>query len=104
MKIYYANRKLEKILSDERLIKKHYTPLYKKLIIRLSEIKVASSLEDIPHIPPPRRHKLDGDFSECWGIDISKNYRIVISPFGEWDQDDVKTINAIEIRSIEDYH
>lgn len=104
MKISYTTKKLEKILTNERLIKMQYTGFYKKIINRMSEIRVANNLDEIPHVPPPRRHKLDGDYNDCWGIDVSKNFRIVLRPIGDWDESDLKTINEIEILSIEDYH
>ncbi|AIU80840.1 MULTISPECIES: type II toxin-antitoxin system RelE/ParE family toxin [Bacillus amyloliquefaciens group] len=104
MKISFATRKLEKILTNERLIKKEYTLFYKKVINRISEIRVANNLDEIPHVPPPRRHKLDGDYNDCWGIDISKNFRIVLRPIGDWDESELKSINEIEILSIGDYH
>ncbi|MCO4851737.1 type II toxin-antitoxin system RelE/ParE family toxin [Bacillus vallismortis] len=104
MKISYATKKLEKILTNERLVKKEYTLFYKKVINRISEIRVANNLDEIPHVPPPRRHKLDGDYNNCWGIDISKNFRIVLRPIGDWDESELKSINEIEILSIGDYH
>ena len=104
MEISYASKKLEKILTNERMIKKHYTAFHKKIINRMSEIRAANNLEEIPHIPPPRRHKLEGDYSDCWGIDVSKNFRIVLRPIGDWDESDLKTINKIQILSVEDYH
>ncbi len=104
MEISYASKKLEKILTNERMIKKQYTAFYKKIINRMSEIRAANNLDEIPHIPPPRRHKLEGDYNDCWGIDVSKNFRFVLRPIGDWDETDLKTINKIQILSIEDYH
>jgi plasmid maintenance system killer protein len=101
MNIIYTSKKLEKILTNPRLIKKEYTAFYNKVINRMSELRAANNLEEISHEPPPRRHKLSG---ERWGIDVSKNYRIVLRPVGEWDELDHKTIREIEILSIEDYH
>ena len=95
---------MEKILTNERLIKREYTAFYEKLRNRLSEIRAANNLEEIPHIPPPNRHKLSGDYNGCWGIDISKNFRIVLRPIGEWDICDLKTIRNVEIIAVEDYH
>ncbi len=103
MKISYANKKLESILTNERLIKKEYTAFYKKVISRMSELRTANNLDEISHAPPPRRHKLEGEF-ECWGIDVSKNYRIVLKPSGDWKESDLRTICNVEILTIEDYH
>jgi plasmid maintenance system killer protein len=104
MNIIYASKKLEKILTNPRLIKKEYTAFFNKIINRMSELSAANNLHEISHDPPPRRHKLNGEYNDCWGIDVSKNYRIVLRPVGEWDEQDHKTIRNIEILSIEDYH
>lgn len=104
MLIHYKTRKLEKILTNERLIKKNYAAFNKNLCNRLSELRAANNLNEIPNYPPPRRHKLDGSFDNHWGIDISKNFRIIIRPVGEYDIEDLSTVVEIEILSIEDYH
>ena len=104
MKVYYKTRKLEKTLTNERLIKRSYTQFYEKIRNRLSELRAANSLEEIPNFPPPRRHKLDGYLDNHWGVDISKNYRIIFKPIGEFDIENLATIIEIEIIYLEDYH
>jgi plasmid maintenance system killer protein len=104
MDIIYNTKKLEKILTNPRLIKKEYTAFYQKVLNRMSELRAANHLDEIPHDPPPRRHKLTGEHSNCWGIDVSKNYRIILRPVGDVYVLDPKLINHIEILSIEDYH
>jgi plasmid maintenance system killer protein len=104
MNILYASTKLEKILTNERLIKKEYTAFYNKVINRMSELRAANNLSEISHEPPPRRHKLNSDYNDCWGIDVSKNYRIVLKPVGKWNEEDITTITDIEVLTIEDYH
>lgn len=104
MKITYSSNKLEKILTSPKLLKRYYSDDYTRLRNRLSELLAADSLADIPATPPPRRHKLNGDLSNRWGIDYSPNDRIVICPVGEFDICDLKTITEIEIQSLEDYH
>ncbi|WP_041580211.1 plasmid maintenance system killer protein [Bacillus sp. 1NLA3E] len=104
MNIIYTSNKLERILTNQRLIKKEYTAFYKNVINRMSELTAANNLEEISHDPPPCRHKLTGEYEDCWGIAVSKNYRIVLRPVGEWDEQDHKTISDIEILTIEDYH
>lgn len=104
MEIQYYSKKIQKILTSERLLKKHYNNDYLRLTNRLSELRAANNLEEIPVVPPPRRHKLSGDRESCWGIDYSKNDRIVIEPCGKYDINDLSTITAIRILSLEDYH
>ena len=104
MRISYSTSRLEKILTNERLIKRHYTKQHIRLRNRISELRAAVSLADIPSDPPPRRHKLTGSLKGCWGIDISRNFRIIIKPQGSYDEHDLNTITDCLIIDIEDYH
>lgn len=104
MLIKYSSNKLEKILTDDRLIKKYYSNDYNRIKNRLSEMKAANNLSEIPDCPPPRRHKLSGNLKDYWGIDYSKNYRFIIRPVGEFDINDLSSICEIEIIDLEDYH
>ena len=96
MIISYSSNRLKKILTDPRLIKKYYSNDHKKINNRLSEMKAANNLSEIPECPPPRRHKLYGNYKDCWGIDYSKNYRIIIRPVGKFDINNLSSICEIE--------
>lgn len=104
MIVHYSSKKLEKILTDKRLIKKYYSNDFTRICNRLSEIAGANNLGEIPDVPPPRRHKLSGNLKDCWGIDYSKNDRFIIQPVGKYDINDLSTITEIEIIDMEDYH
>lgn len=104
MVIVYSSKKFEKQLTDIRLLKKYYGNDYNKIRNRLSELEAANNLSDIPECPPPRRHKLNGNSRDCWGIDYSPNDRIIIRPTGEFDINDVSSIVEIEIVDLADYH
>lgn len=104
MKIHYSSVKQEKILTDLRLLKKFYGNEHIKISNRLSELRVANNLGEIPEIPPPRRHKLNGKYKNCWGIDYSKNDRIIIQPIGKYDINDLASIAEVLIIDLEDYH
>lgn len=102
MKISYLG-KLEKTLANEKAIKKNYGNLADKICIRLSLLQAADNLSDIPNIPPTRRHKLKWQYSDCWAIDIEKNWRLVIKPIKS-NVDDLDQITEIMIVAIVDYH
>lgn len=104
MVLHYSSNKDKKIFQNERLIKKYYGKDGEKISNRLSELRAANNLYEIPSVPPPRRHKLDGDKKNCWGIDYSPNDRIIIEPVGEFDIEDLKTITEVKIICLEDYH
>ena len=95
MEIDYSSNKLKKILEDELLIKKYYTNICTQLKNRLTELRTADCLKDIPETPPPRRHKLTGNKNEKWGISVSKNQRLILEPDGDYDINDLTTIKSI---------
>lgn len=104
MNIEYANKSMEHILEDEKLIRKHYGFIETKLINRMSDLRIARNLSQVSQLPPPRRHKLTGNWKGCWGIDLSKNHRLVIRPMGSFELNNLATITDIKIEAIEDYH
>lgn len=104
MILHYSSNKDKKIFENERLIKKYYGKDGEKISNRLSELRAANNLEEIPPVPPPRRHKLSNNRKNCWGIDYSPNDRIIIEPYGEYDIEKLKTIREIKIIGLEDYH
>ncbi|MGN0071992.1 MAG: type II toxin-antitoxin system RelE/ParE family toxin [Atopobiaceae bacterium] len=104
MEIEYASKRLEKDLTSRRRMAKEYGHIQYRLENRLSEIWAAKSLADISFEPPPRRHRLEGNRAGLWGIDVSKNWRIVLEPRGKFDPSDLHTITHVRIVAIEDYH
>lgn len=105
MKIHYSSKRLKRILEDEILIKRNYGAKDGASICnRLSELRAANSLNEIPATPPPRRHKLQGNKDGCWAVSYSKNNRIIFKPQGEFDIERLETIKEIEIINLEDYH
>lgn len=103
MEIHYRTNKLKKVLENDRLINKHYSNINKALKARLTELLSVSSLSQISHLPPPRRHKLSGNYKNCWAVDVSRNQRLIFSAFYE-NTMDISDIKEIVIEEIEDYH
>jgi len=104
MEIEYSNSKMKKDFEDKRRLRKNYGKLLPGLENRLSELRAANCLADITHEPPPKRHKLTGNWDDCWGLKVSKNYRLVVRPLGDFDINDQTTITKIRIETIIDYH
>ena len=103
MKIHYRSRKLEKILTNERLIKRYYTSFHENLKNRLFELSAVSNLSLISHNPPPRKHKLTGEYDGYWSVDVSKNYRILFTAYNYVGENE-KEIREILIEDIKDIH
>ena len=104
MILTYSSEKLEAIINDKRLLKRHYNSDSTKIENRISELIAANNLNEIPHTPPPRRHKLTSNYCGCWAVDYSKNDRIVFQPIGDYDENDLNTITKIKIITLGDYH
>lgn len=100
MEITYSSKKLEKQLTDSRLLKKVYGQLSQRINDVLDELTVAETLDDIPEAPPDRRHKMT-NVPYTWSIDLSKNYRMWVRSEGE---DDPRFVTIVEIVEILDDH
>lgn len=97
MKYDFSN-KIKKNFKDDALIKKKYGQLFNQIKVCLSIIESQDSLAEIPNAMPTRRHKLsDG----TWGLDLSKNWRMIIKPLSGDEPQDIKNII---IEDIKDYH
>lgn len=102
MKYTIAN-KLKKAFKSERELNATYgKELARNILKRISVLECANSLAMVPDVPPTRRHKLTGKFKGCWGIDISKNYRLIIKPIVETEN--LSEIKEVDIIDIVDYH
>ena len=94
-------KEMNKKLGSERSIKRFYSDIAPKLIVVLSILSAAESLEMVPNVPPTRRHKLSGNYHGCWAIDVSKNKRIILRPI---EGEEPKDIKEVELIDIVDYH
>jgi proteic killer suppression protein len=111
MEIYFKTRKLQKICSEEREMKKWFgTDCARKLQQRLMELKAADTLSDISFLPPPRCHELTGSRTGQFSVDLAHPYRLLFIPANDpipLQADggiDKKRIDKIEIIEIEDTH
>lgn len=105
MKVHYENKKLEKLLTDEFVLKRHFQKNDAlKIMARIELLESAENLSLVSPDPPPRRHKLTGNYNECWAVSYSKNDRIIFKPTGKYDIKDLTTIKEIEIIEMNDYH
>lgn len=105
MRISFASRKLENDLTDEKTLNKRYGDLADRLKRRMSFLRAANNLADVPHKPPTRRHKLSGELAGCHAVDVSGNCRIVFKADGDvTNEEDLRTITSIKIIDIINYH
>lgn len=110
MEITYKNRKLEKQLTDPKLLMKSFGQLARKVNQRLKDLSDADNLEIIRSIPAARCHELVGERMGELAVDISGNYRLIFEPSNEPIPKKVdggldwKEVTKIQINNIEDYH
>ncbi|MBN2837865.1 MAG: type II toxin-antitoxin system RelE/ParE family toxin [Fusobacteriaceae bacterium] len=103
MKVTYKSKKLEKECSDYSLLVKSYgLQIAKKVIQRLNELESSSDLSVMSKIRSARLHKLSGDRSDEYAMDLTGNYRLIITSGDENIKLD--QIKIVRIEKIEDYH
>jgi plasmid maintenance system killer protein len=77
---------------------------------RMSVLKSANNLSEVPTLPPERRHALTGQELGQFAVDIKQPYRIVfeptIKPVPELQTGglDLSKVTEITILEVEDYH
>lgn len=111
MDITFRTSKIARTFNSGRLLQRAYGPRMAKVImIRLTALKAAETLEEVPTTPPDRRHQLRGDRDEQYAVDLVHPYRLIFEPNHDpipRKEDggiDLKQVNAITIIEVIDYH
>jgi proteic killer suppression protein len=111
MDITFRTNSLEKNLNNsKKLVKEYGKENARKIQMRMSILRAANCLNDIPVHPPERRHELSGKEKGNFAVDIKHPFRIIFSPAHEpvpVKEDggiDLTRITAIRIEKLEDYH
>lgn len=110
MRVEFATNKLEKALSDEGEMLRRYGQLAKPIKSRLSVLKAARNLADVPKAPPERCHQLGEDRDEQFAVDLKHPHRLVFEvaedPIPRLADGgiDLSAVSAIRIVEIVDYH
>jgi proteic killer suppression protein len=110
LEISFANRKLAKLCESENELRKAYgSDGAKKAMRRLTDIRAASTLEDMRHLPG-RIHELAGDRKGQLAIDLAGGWRLILEPTNGWPSEKVEgtrvwtAIDAVQVLEITDYH
>ena len=102
MEIRYNNH-IAKRLKNRATIQRFYGKEFaEKIGFVLSVLQAADNLAMVPNVPPTRRHKLIGNYQDCWAIDVSKSYRLILRPVGS--SIILEEIVEVIIEDIVDYH
>jgi len=110
MELDFATSALRKRMEDERAMSKAYGERAKPLKLRLVLLRQAKCLADVPHTPPPRRHRLTGDREGQYAVDLKQPWRLVLEPANdplpllEDGGLDLSAVTKIRIIDVIDYH
>lgn len=107
MNVVYKQKKMGRICSDEALIIREYgSDIGIKLMQRLSELKAATTLDEISYLSPQYLHPLKGNYKSCFSVHLTGNYRLIFEAYDDTDKLTMKKSNATQvlIRKVEDYH
>ena len=107
--IKYGDRKLEKLLNDDKLLIRAFgVSNARKIILRLNQIKAASSLGAILTQRVGRCHPLSGDRMGQFAFDVEQPYRLIVMP--KYDNKaaeqakDLSQVKTIIVMEVTDYH
>ncbi len=111
MEIHFGTRKLEKLCSSEKEMKKKLgTRMVKLLQQRLAQLAAAGTLLDMKHLPGARCHELHQDRKGQLAVDLEHPQRLIFEP----NHDPVPTkpdggldwlqVTSILVIEITDYH
>ncbi|MCX2966200.1 type II toxin-antitoxin system RelE/ParE family toxin [Gordonia sp. SW 21] len=98
----YEDRKLQKLCTDERAMRKKRGDIAAKLRLRVNALRIATNVGELETIDPLGYwHQLHEDHAGEWAGKLSGNYRLLIRPEGEVEPWDAVTVTVTEIN---DYH
>lgn len=111
MNIVFKTVRLKKIFnSKNELVKAFGAEKAAVLKKRMTFLKAANNLYQVPITPPFRRHQLKGNYAGCFSVDLKQPYRLIFkpanNPLPRLDDEglDLTRVTDIEIISVEDYH
>lgn len=111
MDISFRTKKLCKECNDyTKLVRKHGDQRAKLIRRRLDDIHDADTLHDLRRLPQARCHELRGDRKGQLALDLKHPFRLIIEPNHEPIPEksdgglDWKSVTAITILGVEDYH
>ena len=102
MEVLYQDKKLAKLCTDEREMRKKRGDIADKLRRRIKALETAESVGELStHDPLGKWHQLSADLAGLWAGKLSGNYRLLIRPEGTAEPWDATSVTVIDI---DDYH
>ena len=80
MQISYINKKLAKLLGNQKEVLRTYGPDNgKRILRRLDQIATAETLAELSTLPQTRVHELKADRNEQISVDVKHPYRLLMA-------------------------
>jgi proteic killer suppression protein len=108
--IYFRSRKIEKQLSAEKEIVRHFGRNARLIIRRIQQLLAAENLDDFSRLPGTGFHLLGGNRNRQMAVYLEHPFRLIFEPsvkeipLKENNEIELTAIKAITIIDIEDYH
>ena len=110
MDLTFADKKLKKCASDQRICQKEMRKQRSELYLRrIADLDAANTLEDVRYLPG-HYHELTQDKKGKWACDLDQPYRLVFKPHEDPIPEDENhkyiwaEILGVEIVEIVNYH
>jgi proteic killer suppression protein len=102
LKVFYEDKKIEKLCTDERQMQKLRADVSRKLKLRIKALETAETVGELPTIDPLGYwHQLTANLDGLWAGKLSANNRILIRPE---DSDEPWLSVTVTVTEIADYH
>ena len=110
MEISFATRKLKQLCESEKELRKAYgSNGAKKAMRRLSDLRAATTLEDMRNLPG-RIHELAGNQKGQLAIELAGGWRLILEPTSGWPTEKGEgthvwtAVDAVTVLEVIDYH
>ena len=107
MKLTFSTKKLEKICTNEKEMRKQRGDIAKKLRLRINALETFTTLGEVVREDPLGKwHPLHEDREGQWAGKLSANYRLIIIPLADGSVEIAEVLQATgaRVHDIEDYH
>jgi len=107
LQVEFAQRQLKKRFEDDTKLMRYFGPRVARGIrARMQELRAATNLGQISHLPPPRLHALVGDRQSYFAVNVTPNVRLIFYGLDENNRPSShkKKIVHVIIQEVTDYH
>lgn len=96
--VLYEDKKLEKLCTNEREMRKQRADIADKIRLRIKALETAETVGELPTIDPLGKwHPLNANLDGLWSGKLSPNYRLLVRPEDSANPRAAVTVTVIEI-------